>query len=151
MDERGDLLFIRRPRQHNTEGPPYPLVRGGASFAQDPCSENPRGFHKGGVVEQRQRRQRRIADRPLSRAFLARRGVEGLQQRMQVLPLPVSIKSAAVLVLVGVGLVVAKRKVEMLVITGRLVGPGAGPPQPLYEQTACRQGIVANEFGWKPV
>ena len=96
------------------------------------------------VVEQHERRQRRVRPRPLGRAFLAGRGVERLEHRVQVLPLPVDVDAAPPLLRVRVGRVLALREVQVPVEAGRLVRLRARAADLQDEQPADGEGVVAD-------
>ena len=77
------------------------------------CAEHAGRLDERRVVEQHERGERRVRPRPLGGALLARRGVERLEHRVQVLPLPVDVDAAPPLLRVGVGGVLALREVQV--------------------------------------
>ena len=90
-------------------------------FSQQPLGKRPGRFDECRIVEQRQRLLRRVAHDPDGRAFLARRGVEIRQHRMQERPLPVHVDATAILPIIDIGDVVAVRELQRVVVIVRLI------------------------------
>src|SRR6185369_11596687 len=88
---------------------------------QEPLCEGARGLDIRWVIEQDQGLLRRVRTRAFHGAFLARRGVEGEQTRVQEGTLPIGVQAAAILVFVFVVGPVARWKVEELPVTRRLI------------------------------
>src|SRR6185369_7472272 len=65
---------------------------------------------------------------------------------MQVLPLPMRVQPAAIEVVTLTVLPFARGEVEIRPIPGRLVRVDAPPANPLDQQTARTESVVANEF-----
>ena len=57
------------------------------------------------------------------------------------------VQTAPVLIAVGVGVIDPLREVQFLVVAGRLVRLAATAADPVVEQSADREGVVADEFG----
>ncbi len=60
-------------------------------------------------------------------AFIPRWCIEGTHRRMQESPLPVGVNAAPILVVIHIRLVLAARKVQMLIVTRRLIGAHTAP------------------------
>ena len=104
-----------------------PVRRSPPALAQDPRGEHAGGLDVGRVVQQHERLLRDVRAGPLGRALLAAGRVEGQQARVQERALPPGVEAAAVLVLALVGLLLARREVQVLPVAGRLVRLDARP------------------------
>ena len=127
-----------------------PLRVGLPACRQQRPGQDARGLDEGRVVEQREGLLRRVGDGADGGAFLARRGVEVRQHRVQERPLPVHVDAAAVLAFVAIGHVVAVGELEVRVVAGRLIGDGARAADVQVEQAGDRQRVVADELGLEP-
>ena len=103
--------------QHLPPRPVDPLVVVGRRFGEHFGRQRPRRFDERRIVQQHQRRRRRVRNRPLGRALLARRRVERHQPRVQELPLPMHVDGPAELIVARRGRVVALRKIERRVVS----------------------------------
>src|SRR5262245_44526103 len=65
---------------------------------------------------------------------------------MQERSTPVGVKSTTILLLITVRLVSPFGKIQLVPISRRLVRFDAGTPDALRQQSADRQGIIANQF-----
>ena len=115
---------------------------------QEASGERTGGFDEDGVIEQRQRLLRRIAIAAERGAFIAGGSVEVDEHRVQEHALPMHVQATAPLVRTAAGDIGTVRKLDRLVIAGRLVGLGAGAADVGGVQQA-RDGerVVADEFG----
>jgi hypothetical protein len=100
-------------------------VSPGAALPDDPFREDPRGLDVGRIVEEDQGLERRVRARPLGRALLPARRVEGEEARVEVLALPVDVEPAAVEPVPRVVPPLPRREVEVAPVAGRLIGPRA--------------------------
>ena len=98
------LLFERvrdaRNGQSKRKSDPLPIAM--APFAEHPFGKHSSCLDKCRIVQQCQSGKRCIGTGPLSRAFFAARRVQGLEHRVQELPLPVYVDTTSPLALIGV-------------------------------------------------
>ena len=147
IGEHGHLLIGRRTADGPSQHEPGPRRLSVSGFGEGLHGQAPGGFDEFRIVQQHQSLKRRARAGPLGGAFLPARCVKHHQRRMEVLPLPVHIEPAAIEVVVGVGVVGASGKVEVVPVALRLVGPHAPTTHPTHEQSTGGQGRVADHFG----
>ena len=125
-------------------------LQSGCGLSQGEFGQCAGGLDLAGVVEHHKGSERRVGAGTLGGAFLAGRGVERQQGRVEELPLPVRVQTPAVLGGAGVVLVGALGEMQVGPVAGRLVRLDAATADLLKEQPADGEGIVANQFGVQP-
>ena len=112
--------------------------------------EDARGFRERRVIQQRQRLLRGVGNVAAGDAFLARGGIEVGEHRLEKRALPMGIHATPILPVIGVGIIVPVGELEVHVVTGRLIGMGAGPADVRIQQARDEQRIVPHEFRFQP-
>ncbi len=108
------------------------------------------GLDLTGVVEHHEGGERGVGAGPLGGAFLAGRGVERQQGRVEELPLPVRVQPPAILRGTGVMFVGALGEMQVGPVAGRLVRLDAAAANLLEKQPADGERVVADQLGVQP-
>ena len=130
---------------------PVDIVTRLFTFRQNPDREGLGGFNERRVVQQSQCRQWWVALRASCRAFFPAGSIKRLHHGMQKLPLPMGVKTAAILVFTRIVFVLAGGKIQMPIIACGLMGFDAVATDVADQQTAYRKRVVANHFSRQPV
>ena len=148
--EHGGLLAPRRTGQNQLKCAVEPGP-GVALIVNQAGGQAAGGLHVRRIVQEHKGLERRVRPRPLHHAFLASRGVEGKQARVQKRALPVGVQGAAVLVVSLVRYILTRGKVEEDPVARRLVRFDARTADLVGEQAATGECAIANQLGIEPV
>ena len=71
---------------------------------------------------------------------------KSLEHRVQILSLPMHVNTTSPLAIIDIGHIFAHRKIEMTVVTGRLIRMDARPADGRHEQATNREGRIAHRL-----
>ena len=101
-------------------------------------------FHECRIVEQYERRPRRVGSHPGGSAFLSRWCIKGKKLRVEKHPLPVNVEAPSPLAAVCISFVLSLRKIQVLVVACRPIRMHANAAELLNEQAADIQDSVSH-------